>query len=576
MPGNKSVAQQFGDAIPAPQPSDVAAVRAQSSRSSATSPTPTSHTQVPHTQDEMELSVRGNQAEAERGAGNDEVKTRPAAGPRRFPFAFAKRHGLIVSNITQQGIVIQHIPGVSSQILAEAQRFLQCPTVYELVGKEDFEHLLARAYQSNSSETMQMVEGIGDDMDLASLAESVSETEDLLEQEDDAPIIRLINAILSEAIRENASDIHIESFEKRMVVRLRVDGVLREILQPRRELAPLLVSRIKVMAKMDIAEKRIPQDGRISLKVAGHEIDVRVSTMPSNSGERVVMRLLDKKAGRLDIRSLGMCEVDHRNTLDIIHKPHGIILVTGPTGSGKTTTLYAALAELNNETRNILTVEDPIEYQLEGIGQTQVNTKVDMTFARGLRAILRQDPDVVMVGEIRDRETAEIAVQASLTGHLVLSTLHTNTAAGAVTRLQDMGIEPFLLSTSLLGVLAQRLVRVLCAECRAPYAPSQGERSILDSAASGMMSGITLDELVLYRATGCKACNGSGYRGRTGIYELIVIDETIRNMIHDNSGELAIERYARTRSSGVRHDGVRKALEGVTTLEEVLRVTRED
>lgn len=491
--------------------------------------------------------------------------------PQRFPFAFAKRHGLIVSEFRNNVAVIQHVPGVKSRVLAEAQRYLMAPTAFEMVDKDAFEHLLARAYQSNSSETMQMVEGIGDDMDLASLAESVSETEDLLEQEDDAPIIRLINAILSEAIRENASDIHIESFEKRMVVRLRVDGVLREILQPRRELAPLLVSRIKVMAKLDIAEKRIPQDGRISLKVAGHEIDVRVSTMPSNSTERVVMRLLDKKAGRLDIRALGMYEADYEAMVDIIRKPHGIILVTGPTGSGKTTTLYASLADLNNETRNILTVEDPIEYQLEGIGQTQVNTKVDMTFARGLRAILRQDPDVVMVGEIRDKETAEIAVQASLTGHLVLSTLHTNTAAGAITRLQDMGIEPFLLSSSLLGVVAQRLVRVLCEECREGYTPNESEMEII-----GSLAGKQTGPVQLYRASGCKACNGSGYKGRTGIYELIVVDETIRRMIHDNSGEMEIERHARSRSSSVRLDGVRKALQGKTTLEEVLRVTRED
>jgi general secretion pathway protein E len=516
--------------------------------------------------------VTGPQGPAANADAAPEASRPEFEKPQRFPFAFAKRHGLILSEFRNGVAVIQHVPGVKCRVLAEAQRYLMCPTAFEMVDKNAFEHLLARAYQSNSSETMQMVEDIGDDMDLASLAESVSETEDLLEQEDDAPIIRLINAILSEAIRENASDIHIESFEKRMVVRLRVDGVLREILQPRRELAPLLVSRIKVMAKLDIAEKRIPQDGRISLKVAGHEIDVRVSTMPSNSTERVVMRLLDKKAGRLDIKALGMFENDYKAMVDIIRKPHGIILVTGPTGSGKTTTLYASLADLNTETRNILTVEDPIEYQLEGIGQTQVNTKVDMTFARGLRAILRQDPDVVMVGEIRDKETAEIAVQASLTGHLVLSTLHTNTAAGAITRLQDMGIEPFLLSSSLLGVVAQRLVRVLCEECREAYQPSESERQVIGSLA-GQKSG---GDVKLYRAKGCKNCNGSGYRGRTGIYELIVVDEPIRRMIHDNKGEMEIERHARTRSSGVRLDGVRKALSGKTTLEEVLRVTRED
>ncbi|MEL1602738.1 ATPase, T2SS/T4P/T4SS family, partial [Acinetobacter baumannii] len=294
--------------------------------------------------------------------------------------------------------------------------------------------------------------GLEDHPDLLSLADQVPETEDLMDQEDDAPIVRLINALLSEAIRVGASDIHIEAFEKKLSVRLRVDGQLREIVQPRRELAPLLVSRIKVMAKLDIAEKRVPQDGRISLRLAGREVDVRVSTLPSSHGERVVMRLLDKQAGRLNMTHLGLMANDYERLTQLVHRPHGIILVTGPTGSGKTTTLYAALSDLNDNTRNILTAEDPIEYQLEGIGQTQVNTKVDMTFARALKAMLRQDPDVVMVGEIRDLETAEIAVQASLTGHLVLSTLHTNTAIGAVTRLKDMGIEPFLLSSSLIGV----------------------------------------------------------------------------------------------------------------------------
>ncbi len=488
--------------------------------------------------------------------------------PKRFPFSFAKRHGVLLHDFTEQGAVIQYLPGVAPAVLAEAQRYLSCPVALQMVDKADFEQLLARAYESDSSETMQMAEGIGNEFDLASLADSVPETEDLLEQEDDAPIIRLINAILTEAVRESASDIHIETFERRMVVRMRVDGVLREILQPRRELASLLVSRIKVMAKLDIAEKRVPQDGRISLKVAGREVDVRVSTMPSNNGERVVLRLLDKQAGRLELRSLGLYRADYENMVSIIHKPHGIILVTGPTGSGKTTTLYAALTNLNNETRNILTVEDPIEYQLEGIGQTQVNTKVDMTFARGLRAILRQDPDVVMLGEIRDLETAEIAIQASLTGHLVLSTLHTNTGVGAVTRLHDMGIEPFLLSSSLLGVLAQRLVRVLCSDCRIPYQADPKQVELL-----GLKPGVNY---TFYKVNGCNQCNDLGYRGRTGIYELIVIDEQMRSLIHDGASEVQMERYARTRSTSIRQDGARKVLEGVTTVEEILRVTRED
>ncbi|HHQ14592.1 MAG TPA: type II secretion system protein GspE, partial [Chromatiales bacterium] len=351
------------------------------------------------------------------------------------------------------------------------------------------------------------------------------------------------------------------------VVRFRVDGVLREVLQSRRAVAPLVVSRIKVMSKLDIAEKRLPQDGRISLRVAGRAVDVRVSTMPSGHGERVVLRLLDKQAGRLDLRHLGM-EPGAQQTLDkLIHRPHGIILVTGPTGSGKTTTLYAALERINDNTRNIMTVEDPIEYYIDGIGQSQVNTKVEMTFARGLRAILRQDPDVVMVGEIRDLETAEIAVQASLTGHLVLSTLHTNTAVGSVMRLRDMGVEPFLLSSSLIGVLAQRLVRVLDPETREAYTASEYECRELGVDPA--------DPPILYRPPQNLAA-GDGYRGRTGIYELVPIDDEMRALIHDGAGEQDLERHARTLSASIRDDGIRKVLEGITTLEEVLRVARGD
>jgi len=318
---------------------------------------------------------------------------------------------------------------------------------------------------------------------------------------------------------------------------------------------------------LDIAEKRVPQDGRISLKLAGREVDVRVSTMPSSNGERVVLRLLDKNAGRLRVSSLGLVPLDEKNLLESIRKPHGIILVTGPTGSGKTTTLYASLSHLNEQSRNILTVEDPIEYQLEGVGQTQVNPKVDMTFARGLRAMLRQDPDVVMVGEIRDLETAEIAVQASLTGHLVLSTLHTNTAVGAVTRMHDMGIEPFLLASSLVAVVAQRLVRVLCDDCKEGYVASDREMEI--------MSCTDQERPTLYRPKGCAECNGLGYRGRSGIYEVMVVDETLRKMIHTGESEASMEQYARTRSTGIRQDGIVKVLKGITTIEEVLRVTRD-
>ncbi|MBB5021235.1 general secretion pathway protein E [Desulfurispira natronophila] len=491
-----------------------------------------------------------------------------SAQPPRIPFSFAKRHGLVVSSDQQGQPVVLYTRPPSALAIAEVQRVTGPRAAFTQVGEDVFDQELSRVYQNDSSAAMEMVEGLGDEMDLASLADSVPETEDLLEQEDDAPIIRLINALLTEAIKESASDIHIETFERNLIVRFRIDGVLREIVRPKRALAPLLISRIKVMARLDIAEKRIPQDGRISLRIGGKEVDVRVSTMPSINGERIVLRLLDKQAGRLELSQLGMSESDSRRMEGIIFKPHGIILVTGPTGSGKTTTLYATLTRLNDKSRNILTVEDPIEYNLEGIGQTQVNAKIDMTFARGLRAILRQDPDVVMVGEIRDLETAEIAIQASLTGHLVLSTLHTNSAVGAITRLIDMGIEPFLLSSSLLGVLAQRLVRVLCPHCKVPYTATEEECTILQANLEAPP--------VIYRAAGCKECNELGYRGRRGVYELITFNDELRSMIHRKASEHELETYARHYSTGIRSDGARQILQGNTTLEEVLRVTLEE
>ncbi|TBU99720.1 type II secretion system ATPase GspE [Phytopseudomonas dryadis] len=490
-----------------------------------------------------------------------------ATALRRLPFTFAKRHGVLLQ-ATEAGPRLVYRPGTALTALAEAQRFAGRFLELQAMDAEAFDAALSAVYQQDSSAAMQMAEGLGDELDLASLAERVPETEDLMEQEDDAPIIRLINAILGEAIKENASDIHVETFEKRLLVRFRIDGILREVLQPRRELAALLVSRIKVMARLDIAEKRVPQDGRMSLRVAGREVDIRVSTLPSANGERVVLRLLDKQAGRLTLQHLGMSPRDRGLMEETVSKPHGILLVTGPTGSGKTTTLYASLVTLNNGSRNILTIEDPIEYNLEGIGQTQVNSKVDMTFARGLRAILRQDPDVVMVGEIRDRETAEIAVQASLTGHLVLSTLHTNSAIGAVTRLVDMGIEPFLLSSSLLGVLAQRLVRVLCPHCKEAYQADAAECALLEIKASSPPT--------LHRAKGCARCNQLGYRSRTGIYELVVFDDHMRTLVHNGASEQEMTAHARSSGPSIRGDGRRKILEGVTTVEEVLRVTREE
>lgn len=483
----------------------------------------------------------------------------------QLPFTFSKKHELVMffdGQLTE--LCYKQKP--SSDVLLEVRRVIGRPFTVKQVDKERFEQLVALAYQSSSSEAQQLMEDIGSD-DFFTLAEELPDDEDLLETEDDAPIIKLINAMLGEAIKDEASDIHIETFENSLVIRFRIDGVLREILKPQRKLAALLVSRIKVMAKLDIAEKRIPQDGRISLRIGGRAVDVRVSTMPASHGERVVLRLLDKNAIKLDLATLGMTEQNHDLLRELIHKPHGIILVTGPTGSGKSTTLYAGLLEINSKDRNILTVEDPIEYAIDGIGQTQVNSKVDMTFARGLRAILRQDPDVVMIGEIRDLETAEIAVQASLTGHLVFSTLHTNSAVGAVTRLRDMGVEPFLLSSSLLGVLAQRLVRRLCPNCKAPHATTERENKVLGFASD--------KKALIYHAVGCKHCNQSGYKGRTGIHELLVVNEQVRELIHTGAGEQAVEKEIRQHTPSIRDDGLAKVLAGETTLEEILRVTRE-
>lgn len=485
-----------------------------------------------------------------------------------IPFSYANRNGIVVLGINDDQAQVRCKEDTDLGVISEMRKHLGMPMDLQFVSEENFNRLLRDTYENAGGNAIQMVDGIEDDMDLSTLAEQIPQTADLLDSNDDAPIIKLINAILTEAVKQEASDVHIETFENRLIVRFRVDGVLHEVLKQSRHVAKPMVSRIKIMSKLDIAERRLPQDGRLSLKIAGHAVDVRVSTIPSGHGERVVLRLLDKGAGRLDLSSLGMSDKTREQMNSLIHKPNGIILVTGPTGSGKSTTLYAALQQINDRSRNILTVEDPIEYYLDGVGQTQVNTKVEMTFARGLRAILRQDPDVVMVGEIRDLETAEIAVQASLTGHLVLSTLHTNTAVGAITRLRDMGVEPFLLSSSLIGVVAQRLVRVLCKKCKSAAPITNKERVLLRHN--------TPDATLIYHKVGCEECNNSGYQGRTGIYELVCMDDTLRNMIHEGVGEHLLEQHARQSTPGIREDGRRKVLEGQTTLEEVVRVTRED
>ena len=491
----------------------------------------------------------------------------PATRAVDLPYTFAKRHGVLLERDADGRLRLVHRPGISVAALSEARRKARQKVVPEPVSADDFDARLTRHYEGETGQTSDVMGDFGDELDLDAIAEAMPEPEDLLESTDDAPVIKLINAMLTEAVRRQASDIHVEPFEKRLAVRYRVDGVMQKLVEPPRQIAPMMISRLKVMAKLDIAERRLPQDGRISLRVAGRPVDVRVSTLPSGHGERVVLRLLDKQAGRLDLEQLGMPPQALKDLQKTLSMSHGIVLVTGPTGSGKTTTLYAALARLNTSKYTILTVEDPIEYYIDGIGQTQVNNKVDLDFARGLRAILRQDPDIVMVGEIRDQETADIAVQASLTGHLVLSTLHTNTAIGAVTRLRDMGVEPFLLASSLVGLVAQRLVRTLCPHCKRPHIPDDAELSVL---------GASRDEAGDMREPhGCDKCNHTGYWGRSGIYEVVQVDDRMRTMIHDEASEHDMESYARSRSAGIGADGMRLVLEGRTTLEEVLRVTRE-
>ena len=485
-----------------------------------------------------------------------------------LPYSFAKRHNILTAfreEGPQQSYLLLTTAPPALTVINELRRKLSAPVSIHQIEQAEFERILRHAYDKGQSEATQMVDDLGDELDIARLAHELPQATDLLEAADAAPIIRLINALLTQAIREGASDIHLEAFETRSVVRFRVDGVLRDVVEPQRAIHGALAARIKVMARLDIAEKRLPQDGRISLRVGDHPVDVRVSTLPTRHGERVVLRLLDKQSARLDLQQLGMDESIRKQFDRLVHTPHGIVLVTGPTGSGKTTTLYAGLMRLNRDRLNVLTVEDPIEYDLDGIGQTQVNAKIGLTFASGLRSILRQDPDVVLLGEIRDLETAEIAVQSSLTGHLVLSTLHTNTAIGAVTRLVDMGVEPFLISSSLLAMLSQRLVRKVCRRCAEPYQPDAQERQMLGLSAR--------EKPTLYRAKGCAACEHTGYRGRTGIYEMVLVDDRLRGLIHDHASEETMLKHVRPHSPSLASNGHQKVCAGVTTLDEVLRVT---
>jgi general secretion pathway protein E len=484
----------------------------------------------------------------------------------RLAYGFAKAQGVILSSTEGERAVCWHRPDATVEALIEAQRVYGAPLAFEETTPAGFEEALGRVYRDSSSEAAQVAADA--DGDLSSLADSAALVDDLLDRNDDAPVVRLINALLLEAVKEGASDVHIETEERRLVVRFRVDGALREVISPKRALAPLLVSRIKVMGKLDIAEKRMPQDGRVSLRVGGYELDVRVSTIPSQFGERVVLRLLDRGKTLLGLGHLGLSARDLDAFQRILARPDGLVLVTGPTGSGKTTSLYAALDLLNDRQRNIMTVEDPIEYTMDGVGQMQVNARTGLTFAKGLRAILRQDPDVIMVGEIRDRETAQIAVESAMTGHLVLSTLHTNTAIGAVARLVEMGVERFLLAPMLRGLIAQRLVRRICPDCAVPH--------VLTATESAILNGSVLAGETISRGQGCAACHGSGYRGRLPLYEVIEMDSGLERLVHEGAAEAQLTAAARARGPGILLDGADKLRAGHTTVEEVARAVHED
>jgi general secretion pathway protein E len=485
----------------------------------------------------------------------------PDASSPRLNYAFAKANGLVLLTEAPPWKVGLS-PAADPMALVEVRRWLGAAFEVTALSQAQFDEALSQSYAVSSQAARTIAEGFDTD-GLDALADTAGATADLLDNQDDAPIIRLINGLIAEAINQSASDIHIEPYEHAVIVRLRIDGVMREILQAPAKVKARLVSRIKVMSRLDIAERRLPQDGRMSLTLGGRGVDVRVSTLPARHGERVVLRLLDKDQGLRSLDALGMGETTLNRFRASLQTPNGIILVTGPTGSGKTTTLYAALNALNDRSRNILTVEDPIEYAVDGIGQMQVNAKIGVTFAAGLRAILRQDPDIVMVGEIRDAETAQIAVQAALTGHLVFSTVHTNDAVAAITRLKDMGVEPYLLASTVRAILAQRLVRRLCGHCKRPAVIGAQERALL--------AGIGAQDAVVYEGVGCSHCNGSGYVGRIGLYEFVLIDDEIRRLIHADAQEADMAAHAFRHDEPLLKSGLRAAAAGVTSLSDVLR-----
>ena len=486
---------------------------------------------------------------------------------QEIPIQFLKKHRM-VPVITANGAYVATNNPILFQPLDDLQSLLGLESEDVVLAPHSaIASVINFAYDMSGDSAEQVIQDMHEE-DTALIISEIEETGDLLEDTSDAPIIKLVNLMLSQAVKARASDIHIEAFQSRLKIRHRVDGILYDMLSPPRHIQSTLTSRIKIMAKMNIAEKRLPQDGRTEIRIADKDIDIRVSTIPTAFGERVVLRLLDKTNILLRVSELGMPDYQLGKFDRLIRSPHGIFLVTGPTGSGKTTTLYAALSTINSTDINIITIEDPIEYQIEGIGQIQVNPKIDLTFANGLRSIVRQDPDVILVGEIRDLETAQIATHSALTGHLVFSTLHTNDSAGAITRLIHMGIEPFLVTSSVTAILAQRLVRVVCDNCKESYAPEK--ESLRRIGISSEMS----EGKKIYRGRGCPLCLNTGYRGRTGIFELMILDETLRNMILKTSDANAIKRKAiETGMITLRQDGAQKLLNGITTIEEVLRVT---
>src|SRR4030066_1879459 len=483
------------------------------------------------------------------------------------PISFLKRHILIPFHRDNGTVKVAISDPLNITPIDDLRTYLESDIELFLTESITILNAINMAYETHKEAAEQVIEDLSDDALSAGLDEPI----DLIEVVDEAPIIKLLNSFLFRAVKERASDIHFEPFERDIAVGFRIDGVLHNIHNLPKRFQPSVTSRIKIMASLNIAEKRLPQDGRIGLKIAGKDIDVRVSIIPTSLGERIVMRLLDKSGYLLRLKDIGLSKDLQSRFNKLIHLTHGITLVTGPTGSGKTTTLYAALMEINSPDKNIITIEDPVEYQIKGIGQMQVNPKIELTFAKGLRTILRQDPDVIMVGEIRDLETSEIAIQASLTGHLVFSTLHTNDSAGAITRLIDMGIEPFLVSSSVVAIVAQRLIRILCPHCKKEYTPTPPELNELGIDSSQR------DGHTIYMAVGCDKCMQTGYRGRTGIYEILLISDEVRNLILQNVNSQVIKNKAiEVGMTTLRMDGALKVLSGITGIEEVLRVTQED